>query len=506
MKKIFEINELAKTINGLKEKNKTTVLCHGVFDLVHIGHIKHFKEAKKNGDFLVVSLTSDDYVNKGNGRPVFNQNLRAEFLESISFVDAIIINHEATAVNLISKIKPNIYFKGPDYKDNSKDKTKNIFKEIRSIKKVGGKIIYSNDITFSSSNLINTHFNFLKPEQKNFIDTIKKKYSIDVIIESVNKFIDNKILLIGETIIDQYIFGNVLGKAGKEPHLVFNEKSTENFLGGAGAISNHLSSFCKSINFFTLGNKYINNIKFIRKSLKKNIKLKLFFDKNFKTIRKTRFVDKFSQNKIYGSYSFDNNFCIKDKLEKKIINQIKIFSAKSDIVLISDYGHGFISNNIGLFLGKIKSFVSVNAQMNSSNQNFYTLEKYKNIDFLLINQNELRNAMRDKSSKLEDLAISLMKKLDIRKLIITKGSDGSIFFEKNKNAIFAPALAKRVIDKVGAGDTMLATVALCIKNNIPSDLALFLGSIAAGSTVENIGNSKYIDKINFLRQIEFILK
>ena len=101
MKKIFTINNLIKKIQKEKRKNKKVVHCHGVFDLLHIGHVKHFKEAKKNGDFLIVSLTSDKFVNKGQGRPVFNQNLRAEFLSSFSFIDAVIINdnpiiHEPT--------------------------------------------------------------------------------------------------------------------------------------------------------------------------------------------------------------------------------------------------------------------------------------------------------------------------------------------------------------------------------------------------------------------------
>ena len=92
MSKIFEINNLINRIRIEKRKNKKVVHCHGVFDLIHVGHIKHFKEAKKNGEFLAVSITADKFVNKGSGRPIFNQNLRAEFLSSISLIDAVIIN------------------------------------------------------------------------------------------------------------------------------------------------------------------------------------------------------------------------------------------------------------------------------------------------------------------------------------------------------------------------------------------------------------------------------
>ena len=133
-KKIFSLEELKKKILIEKSRGKTIVHCHGVFDLIHVGHIKHFKSAKKNGDILLVSITSDQFVNKGFGRPIFNQSLRAEVISSLECVDAVFINNFQTPINLINLIKPDIYFKGPDYQNVHKDKTKNIIKEIKSIK------------------------------------------------------------------------------------------------------------------------------------------------------------------------------------------------------------------------------------------------------------------------------------------------------------------------------------------------------------------------------------
>ena len=120
-------DQLLKKIKKIKSQRKKIVLCHGVFDLIHIGHIKHFEEAKKYGDILIVSLTSDKYVNKGDGRPVFNQNLRSEFLNSITCIDFIFINNHASSTNVIKIIKPNFYIKGPDYKNHQRDLTKKIF-------------------------------------------------------------------------------------------------------------------------------------------------------------------------------------------------------------------------------------------------------------------------------------------------------------------------------------------------------------------------------------------
>ena len=227
--KIFNRQDLLSKIKNLKKK---IVLCHGVFDLIHAGHLRYFKQAKKLGDFLIVSLTSDRYVNKGFNRPIFNQNLRAEVLESFEIIDAVYINDSPTGVDVIKLVRPDVYLKGPDYKNLKQDRTKNIYKEKKMVKKYGGIFKTSDDITFSSTNLINKNFNYLNTEQINFIKTISQKYSFDYIAKKITELKKLKILLIGETIIDQYVFGDVIGKAGKEPHLVMSENVTKNFLGG----------------------------------------------------------------------------------------------------------------------------------------------------------------------------------------------------------------------------------------------------------------------------------
>ena len=115
-------------------------MSHGVFDLIH-GHIKHFEEAKKNCDILIVSVTSDKYVFKGPGRPKFNEKERMHSISSLELVDCI-LSDSPSAVENLNLIKPNIYFKGPDYKINKNDFTKKIYKEI-NILKFRGKIIYT---------------------------------------------------------------------------------------------------------------------------------------------------------------------------------------------------------------------------------------------------------------------------------------------------------------------------------------------------------------------------
>ena len=233
--KIKTLEELSILFSELRSEGKKIVHCHGVFDLLHVGHIKHFKEARTFGDVLVVSITPDEFVNKGPGRPAFSTSLRLEALSALESVDYVVANKWPTAKEIIKIIQPNVYCKGPDYKNQSDDITGKITDEEDAVKLVGGKIMYTDDITFSSSSLLNKFGNIYSKEQELFIRNIEDKYSFEMIqkkLEGINKL---KVLVIGETIIDQYVFCEALGKSGKEPVLVLRDLETQEYLGGGNA-------------------------------------------------------------------------------------------------------------------------------------------------------------------------------------------------------------------------------------------------------------------------------
>ena len=155
--KILDIKKLAKKIEDLKSRGKRIVHCHGCFDLMHPGHIKYFQAAKKMGDFLVVTVTPDIYVDKGPGRPIFAENLRTESIAALECVDFVAINKWPTAVETLKLLKPSIYVKGQEF-ENLEDKTGKLQKELEAIKEVGAEIGFTHEIVFSSTKLINEHF------------------------------------------------------------------------------------------------------------------------------------------------------------------------------------------------------------------------------------------------------------------------------------------------------------------------------------------------------------
>ena len=153
-------------------KKKIIGMVHGVFDVLHVGHIKYFEEAKKKCDYLIASVTHSKYVkNKSPNKPIFNHNDRISVLKSLKFFNKVIISENETAEVNIKKFKPNLYFKGLDYKKN-KEKFVNLKKEINEIKKYGGKIYYTNSKLYSSSKIINHKFDYISSDSIKYLKSI----------------------------------------------------------------------------------------------------------------------------------------------------------------------------------------------------------------------------------------------------------------------------------------------------------------------------------------------
>tara|TARA_Y100000590_G_scaffold460636_1_gene620385 strand:- start:243 stop:1769 length:1527 start_codon:yes stop_codon:yes gene_type:complete len=508
MKKIVSIETLGKITSKLKDKKKKIVLCHGVFDLLHIGHIKHFKEAKSLGNVLVVTITPDKFVNKGPGRPAFNEKLRLEAIASLGVVDYVSLNTSQTAVLPIQKLKPNIYCKGPDYKNMYNDISGQIKNEIRAVKKVGGKIIYTDDIAFSSSKLINKYGSVYSDQQKVLINKIKKKYKFYHIRKLIDSFKKAKVLVIGETIIDQYVFCEALGKSGKEPMLVLRDIKMEEYLGGAAAISRHLSQFCNNISLLSMIGEKGEHLKQILKNLPRNVDFRYIKKKNSPTIIKKRFLDNSANNnnKVLGIYTM-NDEILNNQDEKLFNKKLKKIIKNYDLVIVSDYGHGLISNKSANIICKSSKYLALNAQINAANVGYHSMRNYKGINCVIINEKEIRHELRNKNDKIEFLMKELASKQNIENLIVTRGTQGSVLYNKKQNKFnLCGAYAKTAIDKIGAGDAMLSIIALCLKNGFNSELALLTASLAAAQSVETIGNKESIDKIKILKTLENILK
>lgn len=490
---------------SLLKKTKKIGLCHGVFDILHTGHIEYLKEAKSFCDVLVVSITTDKFVKKGVNRPYFNIKKRKLLLSSIKYVDFVVESNYPTGVNVIKKIKPHFYIKGPDYKNAKNDITQNLQKEIEAIRKVKGKFLNTSGRIFSSSKIFNENFSNLNGKQRTFLNKIKNKYSISKIKKI---FLDIKKInlnVIGETILDQYILCEALGKSGKEPLLTFRDKKDEIFLGGALSVANNLSFFVNKVNFVSyLGQKeeYKNLIK---KKQPKNCNYFFVKKYNSPTIIKKRYLDEASLSKIFGLYKIQDSM-LKKKEDLILINFLKKIKKTSDLSIILDYGHGLISQKSAKYLCTFKN-TFLNAQINSANIGYHSLNKYNYINTVIINETELRHELRDRNIVVEKLIKKICIEKKIKNIIVTRGRDGSVFYSlKDKKFIYCPAFERNALDKIGAGDTLLFIFSLFFHLSKSPELSLYIASLAAAESVRNFANSKSIIPQELLKVIEHSIK
>ena len=502
--KIYNINSLAKILKKKKENGNKIVLCHGVFDLVHFGHIAHFKRSKSFGDILVVTITSDKFVNKGPNRPYFSQDLRKFFLSNIDLIDYVAEINSPSAIEAIRKLKPNFYSKGKEYKNLNKDITNKIKSEINELKKYNGKIVYTDDVTFSSSKILNDLEISLNPEQLKEIKNIKKNENFETLFKKFEELKKLKVLVIGELILDKYTLCEPLGKSGKDPIMMFKKDESNIIMGGSGAIANNLSNFCNEIKLISYVGQDIDSKQFIRKNLDKKIK-KEFLYINGPTIQKEKFIDKNSGSKVIGFYNIDDSF-IGKKNQNKLKSLLKKNLKKYDLVIIANYGHGLINDEIATLISNKAKFLVVNSQINAANIFHHSLNMFKKATCTIINEGELRHEMRDRHTDIELLIRKFSKSINSGYIVITRGNQGSKLFDAKKNKfINSAAYATKIIDKIGTGDTLMAIFAIFLKSTKNPELSLFVSSLAASHNVQNMGNSLKISPNLILKTLQHLI-
>ncbi len=506
--KIRYIEELAVILEELKMSGQKIIHCHGVFDLLHPGHVRHFHAAKALGDILVVTITPDKYVNKGPGRPVFAEALRAEFIAALESVDYVVINLWPTAVEAIKRLKPNVYVKGQDYADPEKDETHGISLEKEAIESIGGEIHFTDDITFSSSSLLNEYFEVYPEEAQTFLRSFRKKHSADEIIGHLKGLKDVRVLAIGETILDKYAFmAPMVGKPPKGSHLAARFLSEETHAGGILACANHLASFCNSVDVITaIGND--GTEEFVRSHLKPNVNLNLFYYDRAPTIVKKRFIDSAFLSKMFEEYVIGDQ--PSPELERQIKTHLADIFSKSehyDLIFVLDYGHGLLTPDIIEFICSQKKFLAVNAQTNAANAGFNLITKYWRANYFCLDDRELRLAFHDYgeiNSLIEQLAESVSLPGGIS---VTRGHLGVTTYDvKKRNFFEVPVLSQKIVDTTGAGDAFLALTAPCMAKEFPMDLVAFIGNVAGALAVGFLGNKSSIEAVPFYKFITALLK
>ena len=504
--KIQGLDALARNLDAVRADGNKVVHCHGVFDVMHIGHIRHFEQARGLGDVLVVTLTPDRYVNKGPHRPVFNEALRAEAIAALDCVDHVAVNEWPTAVETIRLLRPQFYVKGSDYRDASNDRTGGIAVEQETVESVGGQIAFTEDITFSSSSLVNRHMSVFPEEVSSYLDGFSSRYSSNDILQFLEAARSLKVLVIGEAIVDEYCYCHTMGKSGKEPVLAARYTKSERFAGGILAVANHVAGFSDDVDILTFLGVDDRNEDFIHDNLDPKInKIFLPLEQAAQTIVKRRYVEGYPFQKLFELYYMDDIEGRPGETEA-LCTRLKEVLPNYDLVVVADYGHGMLGPEAIEILCDEARFLCVNTQANAGNQGFNTVSKYRRADYLSVSEQEIRLEARSTRRALDEIVLDVGTRLSCDRILITQGEQGILCYGREEGFVTVPAFSTSVVDRVGAGDAVFSVTALCAAQQAPMEITGFIGNAVGAQAVATVGHRSSIQRVPLFRYIESLMK
>jgi rfaE bifunctional protein kinase chain/domain/rfaE bifunctional protein nucleotidyltransferase chain/domain len=504
--KILTLDQLSHRALLARKKGQRIALAHGTFDLLHMGHVRHLEQARALGDLLFVTITADAFVNKGPGRPVFPATLRAEMLAALTYVDSVAINDAPTAENVIGRIKPDVYVKGSDYAQAEDDITGKIEEERKTVEAHGGRIHFTYDITFSSSSLLNRHFDVFEPKLRSYLEATRSRWELDDFATIIDSIKDKSVLLIGDTIIDEYHYVSPLGKSPKENLIPTLYRSAEVFAGGVIAAANHVASFCRNVNVITCLGDDAEAESLVRSALKPNVELTVINRPAAPTTRKRRFVDSDYLRKMFEVYFMDDA-PLTGAVEGGVIAEFAQRASQYDLVIATDFGHGMLTGKVRQELEARSRFLAVNAQSNSANHGFNLITKYRKADYICIDAPEARLAVGDSHAEMEIIAGELLPAhVDCSRLIVTHGRHGCLTYDRGKGIHHIPAFTGRAIDTMGAGDAFLAVTSPMVESGHDMEMIGFIGNAVGAIKVGIVGHRQSVDRIQLLKYLNTLLK
>lgn len=503
--KIQSLDELAAHLTREKRRGRKVVLCHGVFDLLHPGHIQHFQEARQLGDILVVTVTADAHVNKGPGRPAFTHKLRMESLAALACVDFVALSEWPTAVEVISRLRPDFYVKGSEYEDSDRDVTGKILDEAEAVRAGGGSVHFSRGEVFSSSSLINRHFGTLGDTVHAYIEDFRARHSSDEVIGAIRSLADLRVLVVGDVIIDQYCYCTALSKSPREVVVAARYLHEEDFAGGSLAVANHLAGLCREVTLVsTLGTEATHET-FARSRLRPNVDWKVVHTPHRPTVVKRRFLESTFLSKMFELQHLDDT-PHSAETEESLEAVVAASLPGHDLVVVADFGHGLLTPRILALLADSPAFLAVNTQTNSANMGFNRITRYRRVDYACLHEFEVRISTGSQYDPLPGLATGLRRSLHASRCMVTRGPHGTLLVEADDSILETPSLTTTVVDRVGAGDTVFAVTAPLVRRQVHGEIVGFVGNCAGALAVHTVCNREPVDVASLCKFATRLLK
>jgi len=500
--KILDFDTLKKRIESYQKDNKKVVMCYGMFGTLHIGHIRYLKQAEQYGDVVVVVITPDKHINSIEKENY--ESMRAEAIAHLDWIDSVAVNNCADFQEMIRILKPDVFARGFESVHVSDNNDQEVQDE-QFFQNMGIQYVIAKEDSFSTTEQINRYLSNFSENVFNYIHLFKQRYSKDDLLRALDQLRRLNVLVIGDTILDEYHFCSAIGKSSKDPTLALKYEHRDFFAGGILAVANHAASFAGRVDLVTVLGENNSYEDFILSQLKPNIRPFYVFKPNAPTLIKKRFIDGYSTNKLLEIYVMDDSY-LDTEQDQALCNMVRKQLPHCDLVIVADYGHGTLSRNLIDILTKEAPFLAVNTQSNAGNRGFNTISKYLRADFVSLAEHEIRLETREVSGRLFPMMVKIAQDMSCRHFVVTRGKKGCILTDKQGGLFQVPSFAQKVVDRVGAGDAFFVMTSMFSALDVPGELLGFIGNVAGSLAVEIMGNKKSIDKHLVVEYIDNLLK
>jgi rfaE bifunctional protein kinase chain/domain len=477
-----------REILGPPPRNEKAIMCHGVFDIVHPGHVRHLLYAKNKASILIASLTADRHIEKGMYRPHVPQDLRALNLAAFEMVDYVVIDENATPLENLGVIQPDYFAKGYEY-TTSGDLHPRTREELDVVQSYGGELLFTpGDIVYSSSTLIKSAPPVLKLEKLLALMS-SENITFDLLRKTLDQLRGKRVHVVGDTIVDTYTYGTVIGGQTKTPTMSVLFERKMDYVGGAGIVAEHMKAAGADVVFSTVLGDDPYKAFVVDKLCESGVDCRPIIDPTRPTVNKNAIVA--GGYRLLKLDTLDNS-SISDHTLQQLMQEIN--RTPADAVVLSDFRHGIFNRRT---IPKLIEAIPDGCYRVADSQvasRWGNITEFCGFDLITPNEREARFALGDQDSGIRPLASTLYDLAKCKLLILKLGDRGVLtcrgnMHERLDSFFVVDSFVERVVDAVGAGDALLAYATLAMLSSKNSVIASVLGSMAAACECEVDGNS-----------------
>lgn len=474
----------------LRSQGLVLVHCHGCFDIVHPGHIAHLQEARRLGDALLVSVSSDAFVNKGVARPLIPDDLRAASLAALSCVDAVYVNPMPTAVELLHDVQPDIYVKGAEYERAADPR---FLAERDAVIGHGGRVVFtSGQVVYSSTALIG-QLERTDPFEQEKLLRFRGRYGLQTtsLLHLIRGFEGRRVAVIGDYLLDRYHFCDATGVASEAPLMSLRLVGRQDFDGGAAVVARHAAALGAEVTLITHLGQDAAWQNLIDRLGERGIRVTGPAGRRDMVVKHRYLCETTKVLKVDEGSVVPLDSEQMDELSDAVLSVCD----GADAVVFCDFGYGVLTPaTVEKLLPEVRRRARVVSGDVSGRRG--TLIRFREMDLLTPTEKELRDACGDVASGLNAVAWQVLHATASRGLIVTLGRHGAVCFDRapgeandgRLRSEHVPALTAHALDPLGCGDALLMTATLTLAAGGNLQAATLLGSLAAAAEAGRIGN------------------